>query len=62
MERTLEKWHFFSHLSLFALYITSRELIISVVHVDINTEKLANLLDTSWVEAYGSKSSVHVYR
>lgn len=61
MERTLEKWHFSLHFSLFAIYTDSPELTVLVVHVDINTEKLANLPGTSWVGAHGSKSS-HVHR
>lgn len=60
-ERTLEKWHFSLHFSLFAISIDSCELTVPVVHVDINTEKLANALSTSCVGAQGSKSS-HVYR
>lgn len=62
MERTLEKWHFSLHFSLFAVYMDSCELIVPGVHVDINTEKLANMLGTSWAGAHGSKFPLHIYR
>lgn len=61
MERTPEKWHFFFHFSLFAIYTDSHELTIPVVHVDINMEKLANLPSTSWVGDHGSRS-LGIYR
>lgn len=61
IKRTLEKWHFFFHFSLFAIYVDSHELTVPVVHVDNNTDKLANLPSTSWVGAHGSKS-LRVYR
>ena len=60
MERTLEKVAFFLALSL--VYIDSCELTVSVLRAVINTEKLANMLGTSWVGAHGSKSSLHIYR
>lgn len=62
MERTLEKWHFSLHFCLFAVSVDSCVLIVSVVPVDINTEKPANMLGTSRVDAHGSKSSLHMYR
>lgn len=54
MIRTPEKCHFSLHFSLFAVYINPWALIIPTVHADINTEKLANMVDTSWVGAHGS--------
>lgn len=56
MERALEQWHFPLYFRLFAVYVNSFELIIPVVHIDINIEKLADTRGTFWVGTRGSES------
>ena len=57
---TLEKWYFSLKFLLFAVHIDSCGLIVSILYVDINIEKLENMLGISWVDAHGNKASLHI--